>query len=226
MPSQLPFRARPVLACALAVTGLVLAAAGCSHVTPLGPDPSPQSLPPVRHLGSPIVVQVMRIVPSTATGQCPAGSVHTSGAGPAVQVVGPPRVVQVRIVHGQERTITPSPTATAPPPGWPRVACYQPVGRPVTVTSAAVSSVATYPHQPGRVSYGFVVAFPAADVPALTAEVHRAYDSGDALGTSIAGKLWEAPQPSIRFIALRAEQINLLSRSQAVRLRRLLIPSS
>ena len=40
----------------------------------------------------------------------------------------------------------------------------------------------------------FVVAIPAADVPALTALIQRAYDSGDALGMSVAGKLWQAPQ--------------------------------
>jgi hypothetical protein len=70
-----------------------------------------------------------------------------------------------------------------------------------------------------------VVAFPAADVPALTAAIRQAYDSGDALGMSVAGKLWQAPQTLRRFNALRAEQINLLSRTQAVQLYRLLVPS-
>jgi len=54
----------------------------------------------------------------------------------------------------------------------------------------------------------------------------QAYNSGDALGMSVAGKLWQAPQPQRRANALRAEQINLLSRDQAVQLYRLLNPSS
>jgi hypothetical protein len=70
-----------------------------------------------------------------------------------------------------------------------------------------------------------VVAFPTAGVPALTALIRQAYDSGDAVGMSVAGKLWQAPQPRRRFIALRAEQINLLSRNQALQLYRLLVPS-
>jgi hypothetical protein len=41
----------------------------------------------------------------------------------------------------------------------------------------------------------------------------------------VAGKLWQAPQPRHRFNALRAEQINLLSREQALQLYRLLVPS-
>ena len=89
----------------------------------------------------------------------------------------------------------------------------------------AVSSVTTNRNQPGPAWYVFVVAFPAAEVPALTALIRKAYDSGDALGMSVAGKLWQAPQPRRKFIALRAEQINLLSRTQAVQLYRLLVPA-
>jgi hypothetical protein len=105
------------------------------------------------------------------------------------------------------------------------VACYRPVGTPVTITSAAVSSVTTYAHQPGPAFYGFVVAFPAADVAALTVLIRQAYGAGDAVGMSVAGKLWQAPQPRRKFNELRAEQINLLSRTQAVQLYRLLVPS-
>jgi hypothetical protein len=70
-----------------------------------------------------------------------------------------------------------------------------------------------------------VVAFPAADVPALTALIRQAYNAGDAVGMSVAGKLWQAPQTRRRFNALRAEQVNLLSRNQALQLYRLLVPS-
>ena len=78
MPFQLP---RPlfVLASVLTAAGVVLAVAGCSHVTPLGPDPAPVSLPPARDLGSPIVMQVMRSQLPTPAGQCPAGSIALFG---------------------------------------------------------------------------------------------------------------------------------------------------
>ena len=105
------------------------------------------------------------------------------------------------------------------------MACYRPVGAPVTVTAASVSSVTTSQNQPGPAWYVFVVAFPAADVSALTALIRQAYASGDAVGMSVAGKLWQAPQPRRKFIALRAEQVNLLSRTQAVQLYRLLVPA-
>jgi hypothetical protein len=116
-------------------------------------------------------------------------------------------------------------TPTAPPAPGAGVACYLPVGKPVTITSAAVSSVTTNRNQPGPAWYVFVVAFPTADVPTLTTLIQRAYASGDAVGMSVAGKLWQAPQPRRKFNALRAEQINLLSRTQAVQLYRLLVPS-
>ena len=131
------------------------------------------------------------------------------------------RPVQV----GTGSTATPTPTPATPPAPPVGVACYRPVGTPVTITSAAVSSVTTNRHQPGPAWYVFVVAFPTADVPALTALIRQAYDAGDALGMSVAGKLWQAPQPRRRFNALRAEQINLLSRNQAFQLYRLLVPS-
>ena len=121
---------------------------------------------------------------------------------------------------------TPVPTPATPPAPLAGVACYRPVGTPVTITSAAVSSVSTNRNQSGPAWYVFVVAFPAADVPALTALIRQAYDSGDAVGISVAGKLWQAPQPRRKFIALRAEQINLLSRNQAFQLYRLLVPSA
>jgi hypothetical protein len=218
MPCQRPRRPLSVLASALAAAGLMLAAAGCSHITPLGPDPAPVNLPQARNLGSPIIMQVMRGEPPTPAGRCPAGSVDLFGLEPNV-----PRA-SIAVQVGQGSTATPALAASPPPPGT-GVACYLPVGSPVTITSAAVSSVTTYPHQPGPASYGFVVAFPDSDVPALTADIRQAYDSGDALGLSVAGKLWQAPQPRRKFNALQAEQINLLSRTQAIQLYRLLVPS-
>jgi hypothetical protein len=181
-------------------------------------------LPPVRDLGSPIIMQVMRSQPVTPAGECPAGSVALFGSEPNV-----PRVVQAGsvAVPVQGSTAAPAPPATpaTPPAPGVGVACYLPVGSPVTVTSAAVSSVTSYPQQAGPAAYGFVVAFPAVEVAALTAAIRQAYDSGDALGMSVAGKLWQAPQTRRRLNALRAEQVNLLSREQALQLYRLLVPS-
>jgi hypothetical protein len=225
MPLPHPSRPLSVLAGTLGAAGLVLAVAGCSHVIPLGPDPAPVSLPPARHLGSPIVVQVLRSRPPTATGRCPAGSVDLIGLQPNVPRAAVARAVLPRPVQGS--TATPAPTATLARPATPPVgvACYRPVGTPVTVTSAGVSSVTTYRNQPGPATYGFVVAFPAADVPALTAVVRQAQDAGEATSISVAGKLWQAPQPRQKVIALRAVQITLLSRNQAVELYHLLVPS-
>ena len=176
------------------------------------------------------MMQVMRGQPPMPTGECPTASVALFGIqpyGPRVAVgqpVAAPVPVDAQLIQASPATETPTRAATpaTPPPG---VACYRPVGSPVTITSAAVSSVATDRNHPGTAWYGFVVAFPAADVAALTALIRRANDSGDAVGMSVAGKLWQAPQPRRTFIALRAEQINLLSRTQAIQLYRLLIPA-
>jgi hypothetical protein len=222
MPFQRPPGPLSVLASALAAVGLILAVAGCSNVTPLGPDPSPASLPPARQLGSPISVQVMRSQPPTPTGQCPAGSVTLFGSEPNVPRAAVATSRPVPVGAGSTAAAPPA-TPTASPAG---VACYRPAGTPVTITSAAVSRVTTSRNQPGPAWYEFVVAFPAADVPALTADIHRAYDAGDAVGMSVGGKLWQAPPLRRKFIALRAEQINLLSRNQALQLYHLLVPSS
>jgi hypothetical protein len=233
MPCQPARRPLSILASALAAACVVLAVAGCSNITPLGPDPEPVSLPPARDLGSPIIMQIMRSQPPTPTGRCPADSIALFGSEPNVPraVVGhaaaPPVPVHSQLIQRSTATPPPTPAATptAPPAPPVGVACYRPVGTPVTITSAAVSSVTTNRNQPGPALYVFVVGFPTADVPALTALIRQAYDSGDAVGMSVAGKLWQAPQPRRKFIALRAEQINLLSRTQGFQLHRLLVPS-
>jgi hypothetical protein len=228
-----PPRPLSVLAGALTAAGVVLAVAGCSNITPLGPDPAPVSLPPARDLGSPIIMQIMHSQPPTPAGRCPVGSIDLFGSDPYVPrasvgsaALGPPVPVHSQLIQGSTATPTPAPAATpaAPPAPTAGVACYRPVGTPVTITSAAVSSVTTNRTQPGPAWYVFVVAFPTTDVPALTALIRQAYDSGDAVGVSVAGKLWQAPQPRSKLIALRAEQIHLLSRTQAFQLYRLLVP--
>jgi hypothetical protein len=222
MPFQPPSRPLSVLGSTLAAAGLMLAVAGCSHITPLGPGQAPPSLPPPRHLGSPVTVQVMRSQPPTAPGPCPAGTVDVFGLEPGLLRAAAGRPVPQHAGQGG----TPSPAATpAPPVG---VACFRPVGRPVTITSAAVSSVAAHLPPPGAPKgptiYGFVVACATSDVAAVTAVIRQAYDSHDAVGISVAGKLWQAPQV-LRPFSGQQFQIALLSRHQAVQLHRLLVPS-
>jgi hypothetical protein len=138
----------------------------------------------------------------------------------------------MQVMHSRQPTATGGCSAgwiaVVLPAGAPPMPCFRPVGPPVTITSAAVSSVATFlppPGQPkGPTSYGFTVAVPAADVAAVTAIIKRAYDSRDAVGISVAGKLWQAPQVLSPFPGQQL-QISLLSRNQAVQLYRMLVPS-
>jgi hypothetical protein len=220
MPFQRLTHPRSVPAGVLAAAGLMLAAAGCGAVTPLGPDPTPVSLPPARDLASPIIMQVLRSQPPTSAGQCPTGSVALYGSEPNVPRAALASSVAVPV---QGSTAPPAP-ATPPAPGA-GVACYLPVGEPVTVTSASITAVTSYPQQSGPTAYGFVVAFPTTDIAALTAAINQAYASGDALGMTVAGKLWQAPPTQHKANALRAEQVNLLSKDQAQQLYRLLDPT-
>jgi hypothetical protein len=229
-------RSLPVLASVLAAAGIVLATVGCSHITPLGPDAA-ATMPPPRHLGSPIVVQVMRVQPPNSTGGCPAGWAAVSlpaGGGPSVTAgavpVGRPRRV---VPQGASASPAPPPPAASPAPPQPSTApaptpCYRPAGTPVTITSAAVSSVLTYRPPPGQPKgpdlYGFIVAVPGADVAAVTAVIRQAYDSGGAVGISVAGKLWQAPMVRQPFPGQHL-QITLLSRNPARQLHRILVPS-
>ena len=228
MPVQRPPRSLPVLASVLAAAGIVLATVGCSHIAPLGPDRAPVSLPPPRHLGSPIVVQVMRVQPPNSTGGCPAGWAAVS-----LPAGGGPSVTAGAVPVGRPRRVVPQGASASPAPPQPSAApapapCYRPAGTPVTITSAAVSSVLTYRPPPGEAKgpdlYGFIVAVPGADVTAVTAVIRQAYDTGNAVGISVAGKLWQAPQVRTPFPGQHL-QITLLSRNQALQLHRILISS-
>ena len=192
MPFQRPPRPSSVLAGVLAAAGLVLTVAGCSHIAPLGPD-SAATMPPQRHLGSPMIVQVMRSRPPGPGLGCPAGWVTVSL-----------------------------------PPGASTMPCYRPAGKPVTITAAAITPVSAYQPAPGQpkapTSYGFRVAVPPADVAAVTAVIRQAYDSRGAVGISVAGTLWQAPQVREPFPGQQF-QIALLSRKQALQLYRILTSS-
>lgn len=198
-----PARPSSVLASVLAAAAITLTTAGCSHITPLGPDSTagttsrhtvagPVPVLQLRHLSSPIILQVMRNEPVTAAGGCPAGSV-----------------------------------AVTVPPGAASGGCYRPVGTPVTITSAGVSSVSALPQPPpppgqaaGPKQYGFSVN--PAKVAAVTALIKKAYDSRDSVGVSAAGKLWEAPKVLQPFSGQQL-QVAFASKSQALRLYRTLL---
>jgi hypothetical protein len=62
----------------IALLAVVLAVAGCSQVLPIGPGPHPA--PVQRHLGTPIVLQLVRSQPSSPAGRCPAGSATLQAA--------------------------------------------------------------------------------------------------------------------------------------------------
>lgn len=179
-----PPRPSSVLASVLAAAGIMLTAASCSHVPPLGPDPA-ATVPPSRHLGSPIVLQVMRSQPATPAGKCPAGYVALS---------------------------TPGSAGT----------CYHKLGTPVTITSAAISSVSAH-GQPAV--YGFMVTVPAANVAVVTEVIKQAYAARGAIAINVAGKTWSAPQVLSPFSGQQF-QIALPSKNQALRLYRLLVPPS
>jgi hypothetical protein len=127
-------------------------------------------------------------------------------------------------------------------PGQPSQ-CYRKTGTPVTITSAAVSSVFSFrpPTPPGQqqappVQYGFSITVPAADVPALAAVLPTAPGSpgpptASAVTSatpmpaiSVAGRTWILlgySTPS----AGREFEVTLPSRNQALQLQRMLVPS-
>ena len=204
MALQAPPRWPSVLASVLSAAGIVLAVASCSNITPLGPTGGAPTHAALRatpvgvvyRLGSPISLQVMHSKPPTGTGGCAAG------------------LVQVSL-----------------PPGAAPMPCFQPVGSTVTITTAAVSPVSASRPTPPRgqaaqpVSYAFVVGVQPAQVAAVTALISQAYEARAALGVTVDGKLWEAPQVLQAFPGQQL-QIALQSRSLALQLHNLLVPSS
>jgi hypothetical protein len=134
------------------------------------------------------------------------------------------------------------------PAGWVTVsggagACYRKTGKPVTITSAAVSPVFPFrpPPPPGQqappVQYGFSITVPAADVPALAAVLPTgsgppgpptasAVTSATPIpAISVAGRTWillgyASPSAGGQF------DVTLPSRNQALQLQRMLAASS
>jgi hypothetical protein len=187
------FRQRPASVLAgLLAAGLMLTAAGCGHLLPLGPY-APAPAPPPSHLRSPLVLQAMNVQPPAPAGGCPA------------------RFTMISV------------------PGNPGE-CVRPLDTPVTITSAAVSSVSSFqPRTPsgqaqGPPAYQIMITLPAADVTAATAVVTTAYDSQGAVDFSVAGRTWALPMV---FRPFRSQQLSIAlpSEKQALQLHRLLVSS-
>jgi hypothetical protein len=200
MPFQLPPRLPSALASLLAAAGIVLAVASCaSHITPLGP-------------GKPRAATAVQRRPAVV------------GRGVVIlHALASPIIVQV--MRSQPATAAgkcPAGYVALSTPGYAGT-CYRKVGTPVTITSAGLSPVSRQPSARGPAMYGFLVV-PNHDAAAVTALIARAYQSRNALGIIVGGKLWEAPQVAAPFPAQQM-QIALPSRNQALQLYRMLVPS-
>jgi hypothetical protein len=133
------------------------------------------------------------------------------------------------------------------PAGWVTVSggpgqCYRKTGRPVTITSAGVSSVWPFrpPPPPGQqavpVQYGFWITVPAADVPAVSVVIPAflgtpgpptpgvAGSAATIPAITVAGRTWVLIGFTTQFTD-REFEVFLPSRNQAVQLQRLLAAS-
>ena len=102
--------------------------------------------------------------------------------------------------------------------------CYRRIGKPLTVTSAAV----TYLQQPAAnqqpANYGLAITVPAADRAALMAITTKAYHSHDPVAIITAGKTWGIPNVAVPFTD--RFEIPAQSAKQALQLQRTLTPSA
>ena len=206
MPFQ-HLRPPSVLASVLAAAGVMLTVAGCSHLTPLGPDAA-AAMPQPHHLRSPLILLDMRTQGLAGRvgqpGGCPAGwAVPSGAAGACYRKTGTPVTITSAAVSPVFSFRPP------PPPG----------------------------QQAPPVQYGFSITVPAADVPELAAVLPAAHGPpGPPVASavtpatrvpaiSVAGRTWillgyGAPSAGGEF------GVMLSSRSQALQLQRLLAATS
>jgi hypothetical protein len=204
MPFQHP---RPsALASVLAAAGVMLTVAGCSRITPLGPDVA-ATMPQPHHLRSPLILQDMRTQGLVGRvgqpGGCPAGWVMPSGGASACyRKTGTPVTITSAAVSPV------FPFRPPPPPG--QQAPPVQYGFSITVPAADVSALAavlpTAPGPPGPPTASAVT--PATRIPAI----------------SVAGRTWillgyGSPSADGEF------SVTLSSRSQALQLQRILAAS-
>jgi len=201
MPFQLRPR-RPAAAASVLAAGAMLAVVGCSHLTPLGPDPA-VTTPPPHHLRSPLVLQDMNAGQPAPAGGCAAGSVALSG-GPG----------QCYRKAGTPVTITSAGVSPVSPFRPPSPAGQQAVpvqyGFWITVPAADVPALtAVIPTAPG--STGPPTASTVTSATAIPA-------------ISVADRTWVLVGFSTRFTD-RELEVFLSSRSQALQLQSTLAAS-
>ena len=99
--------------------------------------------------------------------------------------------------------------------------CYRRLGKPLTITSAAV----TYLQQPAANQQpGLAITVPAADKAALMAMTTKAYHSHDLLGIIVAGQTWAVSFVEVPFTG--RFEIRAQNAKHALQLQRTLIPSA
>jgi len=96
--------------------------------------------------------------------------------------------------------------------------CYRRLGKPLTITSAAVA----YLQQPAN--YGIGITVPAADKAALMAMTTKAYHSHDLLAIIVAGQTWAVSFVEVPFTG--RFEIRAQNAKHALQLQRTLIPSA
>jgi hypothetical protein len=198
MPFQ-PSPRLPAAAASVLAAGLMLTAASCSHLTPLGPDPA-ATMPQPHHLRSPLVLQDMRIQPPAPLGGCLAGYVALPGGaspGACYRKTGTPVTITSAGV---------SPVSSfRPPPGQQAVPIQY--GFWITLPAADVPALAavipTPPGPPGPPTARVVTS--AAAIPAV----------------SVAGRTWVLIGFATRYTD-RELEVFLSSRNQALQLQRML----
>jgi hypothetical protein len=205
MPFQRPPRLPSVLASVLAAAGVMLTVAGCSQLTPLGPDTA-ATMPQPHQLRSPLVLQDVHTQGLAGRvgqpGGCPAGWVTlTGGPGQCYRKTGTPITITSAAV---------SPVfAFRPPPPGQQAAPVQ-YGFSITVPTGDVPSLAAVlpaaPGPPGPPTASAVTS--AAAIPTI----------------SVAGRTWillgyASPSAGGEF------DVTLPSRNQALQLQRILAAS-
>lgn len=187
---------RPAARAGLALAGLVLGVAGCSHVLPLGLS----AVPVPSRLAAAIVLQPG--VPAPATASAAALGAPVTVSCPAGYAALP---------AGDE------------PPGPGSAGCFRKLGTPATFTTAA-ATVYRQPAGPhGKpAQYLLRITLPAAGATALTAVTTETAGARDALAIMIAGRAW-AVLATLNPLTNGEFAIPVQSLSQALQLQRILL---
>jgi hypothetical protein len=102
--------------------------------------------------------------------------------------------------------------------------CYRQIGKPLTITSAAVSYLQHPAANQQPANYGLGISLPAADKAAMLTITTRAYHSKGQIATIVAGRTWGVATVEIPFTS--PFEIPAQNASQALQLQRTLIPSA